>query len=280
MFQLSKKKIVLWLLPLFVILVAFLVYLPISSFAGIPVLNYHQVNDEGHTALTLSSYAFDAQMAFLKKAGYTAITPTQLCDYLENNASLPANPVLITFDDGYVDNYQVAYPILQKYGLTATIFLISDFVDTYKSYLTWAQVQEMQNSGINFASHTLSHAILTKESNDSLQAQLVKSREALEYRLHQKIEFLAYPGGYYNREVIRMAKEAGYRAAFTINFGRTYKHPNLFSLNRIPIFNTTHTFLHFWLRLKLTQEMLALQNLKDYLKNAGATTLASWVPTF
>jgi len=253
--------------------------LPTSSFAGIPVLNYHQINDESHNALTLSSHEFDAQMAYLKKAGYTSISPNQLFDYLESNTPLPPNPVLITFDDGYEDNYRVAYPILQKYGLTATIFLITDFINTNNRYLTWTQVKEMQDQGLNFASHTLNHAILTKEADDSLQAQLVKSREALEYQLKQKVEFLAYPGGFYNQHVIAMAKKAGYRGAFTINFGRNYKHPNLYSLNRIPIFYANHTFLHFGLRLKFTQELLALQNFKNYLRNFGAITVANWIPT-
>lgn len=276
-----NKKLLLWLSPLFLLLIAFLIYLPNSSYAGIPVLNYHQVNDEYHGALTLSPHEFDAQMAYLKKAGYTSITPNQLVDYLENNAPLPSNPVLITFDDGYRDNYHIAYPILQKYNLTATIFLVTDFMDTDKHYVTWAEVKEMQEHGINFASHTLSHAILTKESDESLRAQLVKSREALEYHLKQKVEYLAYPGGYYDKRVIAMAKEAGYRAAFTINFGRNHKKPNLFSLNRIPIFLTTsHTYLHFWLRLKLTQELLALENLKNSLRNAGATKIANWIPSF
>jgi peptidoglycan/xylan/chitin deacetylase (PgdA/CDA1 family) len=276
-----NKKLFLWLAPLFILLLAVLIYLPFSSFSGIPVLNYHKVDTGGTGALTLSPEEFDEQMAYLKEAGYTTISPQQLIEHLEAGTQLPSNPILITFDDGYEDNYRVAYPILQKYNFTATIFVVTDFPDNDKNYLTWAQIKEMQDSGITFASHTLSHVVLTKEGDEALKAQLVNSRQGLEYRLHQKVETLAYPGGYYDKRVIAAAKEAGYRAAFTINFGRTHKNPNLFSLNRIPIFKcTSNTFLHFWLRLKLTQEMLALENLKSSLKNAGATRLSNMVPTF
>ncbi|VBB09004.1 polysaccharide deacetylase [Lucifera butyrica] len=210
-------------------------------------------------------------MAYLAKAGYTAISPDQLADYLQYDKALPPNPVLITFDDGYEDNYQVAYPILQKYHFTATIFLITDFVGETGRYLTWNQVREMSNNGFYFESHTLSHIALTKASENELRSQLVKSKEALEWRLHKKIEYLAYPGGYYDKRVIKLAQQAGYRGAFTINFGRDIRHCGLFTLNRIPIFEGPHTFLHFILRLKFTQAISALQNFKTYLsKNAFA----------
>lgn len=275
-----NKKLLLWLLPLLFLLLAGL-YLPYSSYFGVPVLNYHQVNPEGKGALTLSPQEFEEQMAYLKKAGYTAITPRQLIDYLKDGAKLPPNPILITFDDGYVDNYVFAYPLLQKYNFTATIFVVTDFPDNDKHYLTWAQIKEMQENGMTFASHTLSHVVLTEQSDDNLRAQLVISREALEYRLGKKIEALAYPGGFYDKRIIAAAKEAGYQAAFTINLGRAQKDSNLFALSRIPIFkSTSNTYLHFWLRLKLTEEMLALENLKSSLKNKGATWLASFVPTF
>ena len=93
-------------------------------------------------------------------------------DAWENGTPLPEKPVILTFDDGYVDNYKNAYPILEKYNLKGTIFLISDFVGTYPNYMTWAQVDEMQQSGlIDFESHTLSHPELDKIPSDQVQHQ-------------------------------------------------------------------------------------------------------------
>lgn len=244
---------------------------------GIPVLNYHEVNNKNHVLLAISSQEFDAQMSYLAKAGYNSITPDQLLDYLQYGKPLPPNPVLITFDDGYEDNYQEAYPILKKYNFTATIFLITDFVDHNSQYLTWQQIKEMAGSGIQFQSHTATHIMLTKASDSEVLAQLTRSRKAIEQHLSKKVEYLAYPGGFYNNQVIELAKQAGYRAAFTINLGRDRTNSNFYTLNRIPVFELPHTFFHFWLRLKLTRIWNGLQTLKMLLTNCGASRLADLI---
>lgn len=272
-----KKKVVIGTAIMFIILLAGLNYVLSSSLSGIPVLNYHQINNEAHNALTLSSNEFDAQMEYLYNAGYTTISPNQLVDYLQDGTELPPNPVLITFDDGYVDNYNVAYPILQKYNFAATIFLITDFVGNNGRYLSWKQVKEMHDHGFSFQSHTLNHIILADASDDEIRFQLTKSREGIEWRLKEKVEYLAYPGGAYDQRTIELAKQAGYRAAFTINLGRDTKECGLFTLNRIPIFETSHSLLHFKLRLKFTQGLIAMQDLKNLLKNYGATQIANWI---
>lgn len=276
-FFIVRKKLAIGLL-LFLLLFFALNGIAYYYFQGVPVLNYHQINDEAHNVLTLSSSEFEAQMEYLRENGYTSITPEELSDYLETGKELPPKPVLITFDDGYMDNYRVAYPIMQKYHYTATIFLISDFIGNYNRYLTWQQVREMQGQGFVFESHTLNHCLLTELSEEEIEFQLVKSRQALEWQLGKEVEYLAYPGGYYDKRIIKIAKQAGYRGAFTINFGRTGKrHSELFALNRIPIFESKHTFLHFWLRFKFTQLVIALQNLKSFLLREGITRAGNWI---
>ena len=255
-----------------------LAYIALYYFQGVPVLNYHQINNEDHNALTLSDTEFEAQIDYLYQEGYNGISPDQLMDYLQYGKQLPANPVLITFDDGYEDNYRVAYPLLQKYHLNATIFLITDFVGNYEKYLTWDQIREMNNKGISFEDHTLSHISLPKASDEEVHNQLAKSKEALEWRLGKKVEYLAYPGGEYDQRVIQLVKEAGYRAAFTVNFGRDRKNSVLYTLNRIPIFGgESHTFFRFWLRLNFTRAFNALQNLKAYLLKEGDTSIAGLI---
>lgn len=275
--QLLKKKMILLGSAVAVFLLAGLSYIIFSSFSGVPVLNYHQINDEAHNALTLSSYEFDAQMAYLYKAGYTTISPDQLLDHLQYGTELPPNPILITFDDGYEDNYRVAYPILQKYHFKATIFLITDFVGHNGRYVSWRQVREMQDNGFSFQSHTLSHILLAKASDEEIASQLTRSKEALEWHLGKKVEYLAYPGGSYDQRVINLTKQAGYRGAFTINLGRSTKECGFFTLNRIPIFEASHTLFRFWLRLKFTETFSALQNFKIYLHKKGVGALANFI---
>lgn len=277
MYVVTKKVIIVGILVL-VLVISGLSYIVLTYFQGVPVLNYHQINNTDHNSLTLSATEFEAQMKYLSQAGYTAISPDQLANYLQYGTALPAKPVVITFDDGYEDNYQVAYPILQKYQFTATIFIITDYVSHYGKYLTWNQIKEMSDNKISFEAHTLNHILLPKYSDEEVRKQLVKSKQALEWQLGKKVEYLAYPGGTYDQRIIGLTKEAGYRAAFTVNFGRDKANSTLYTLNRIPIFGGgSHTFAHFWLRLNFTQAFNGLQNLKDFLLKEGNNAIAGLI---
>ena len=235
---------------------------------GVPVLNYHQINDTEKNALTVNTEQFEAQMKYLSENGYTAITPADMLDAWENGTKLPEKPVVITFDDGYLDNYNHAYPILQKYGLKATIFLISDYVSTYPNYLTWANVAEMQESGlIDFESHTLSHEELTKApSLEEAQYQLAGSKKALEWNLGKEVRFIAYPCGEYDEDIEELTKAAGYRAAFTVHYGLAAPGEDPFILDRVPIFGSnSHTLARFKLRLRLAPLLAPLNDCKTSL---------------
>ena len=278
MLHIAAKKVILYGIIILICILFGLSYIAFNYFQGVPVLNYHQINNEDHNVLTLSDTEFEAQINYLSQEGYNGISPDQLADYLQYGKQLPSKPILITLDDGYKDNYRVAYPILQKYHFTATIFVITDFIGHYGKYLTWNQIREMSDNGFSFEDHTLSHISLPKASDEEIRNQLVKSREALEWQLGKKVEYLAYPGGEYDSRVIQLAKEAGYRAAFTVNFGRDRINSTLYTLNRIPIFGgESHTFFRFWLRLNFTQAINALQNFKAYLLKEGDITIAGLI---
>lgn len=253
-------------------------FTPVS---GVPVLNYHQINDVDHNAMTITTKQFEAQMKYLSDNNYTAISPDQLIDHLETGAPLPPHPVLITFDDGYKDNYLNAFPILKKYQMTATIFLISDYVSTYEKYLTWDEIALMQRDGIDFESHTLSHMNLIEAASDEeLQQQLAGSKAALEWHLGKQVNYIAYPCGTYNPKIMSQTKATGYRGAFTVNFGRDDHDDAQYALDRIPVFGgNSHTYLRFRLRLKLTPVFSYLDQLKTDLQKRGNTTLARIIPS-
>ena len=166
------------------------VYLFRGTGRAVPVLNYHQINDIDRNVLTVTAEQFEAQMRYLFEEGYQAITPDEMLDAWENGAPLPERPVVITFDDGYADNYRNAFPVLRRYGMKATIFLITDYVSLYPKYLTWEQVQDMQQSGmVNFGSHTLSHMTLTEAgSPQEIRHQLEGSKQAIEWRLKKPVQ--------------------------------------------------------------------------------------------
>lgn len=214
------------------------------------VLNYHKID---HTFISLSVRPedFDNQMKYLHDNGYHTITPDELYEALAGNGQLPENPVLITFDDGYEDNYTNAYPILKKYDFKATIFVVTGFLDRHKKgYLSWDQAREMNKNGINIESHTVNHKSMTDLTDDELRSELVDSKKKAESELGHAVNYVAYPTGTYNLHIAQMVKEAGYKAAFTIKYGNVDKASNIFALERVPIFHTEDTNKDFIERIR------------------------------
>ncbi len=216
------------------------------------VLNYHQVQNK-NTSLSVSLEEFDTQMKYLKDSGCVTITPDELYAGLNGDIDLPAKPVLITFDDGYLDNYTNAFPILKKYGMHATIFVIPAFTGVYPNYMTWDQLKEMEQNGITIESHTLTHPKLEELPDDEIRTELLNSKNMLEENLGHPIEFLAYPTGTYNLHIAGIAQDLGYKGAFTIKYGIVDSGSNLFALERVPIFHSPVTMKEFFERIAWRQ---------------------------
>ena len=274
------KRGILALAAVFWAAAAIMLILMQSAARSVPVLNYHQINDQAENALTIHTDQFEAQMKYLADNGFHTITPDEMLDAWENGTPLPDKPVILTFDDGYADNYRNAFPILEKYNLKGTIFLISDFVSTYPNYLTWPQIEEMQESGhFCFESHTLSHMQLDKATPEETWNQLNGSRQALEWRLQKPVNFIAYPCGFYDDELERMTREAGFRGGFTVHYGLAAPDENRYFLDRVPIFGcNSHTMLRFKLRLQYAQIFAPLDSLRRQLLKNDHALLAKFVP--
>ena len=273
----SCKRLLFALLTVLGLLVIAAFVLMRSS-PGIPVLNYHQVEEKDGNPLTLWPDQFEAQMAYLAEEGYTPITIDEMMDALENGAPLPEKPVIITFDDGYADNYEYAYPILKKYGFKATIFLIYDFTNTYPNYLTWDQINEMKESGlIHFESHTMTHANLAElTSVDELRHEIADSHDLLSQKLGYDMHYIAYPGGRVNAEIEEITRAAGYRGGFTVHYGLSTPEEGRYQMDRIPIFGANmHTLTRFKLRLALAPLIAPLEDLRLELRACGLTGLAN-----
>jgi peptidoglycan/xylan/chitin deacetylase (PgdA/CDA1 family) len=216
------------------------------------VLNYHQIADS-HTSLAVPPADFETQMKFLADSGCITITPDELYAGLRGEVELPPKPVLITFDDGYIDNYTNAFPILKKYNLRATIFVIPAFASVYPNYMTWEQLKEMEANGITIESHTLTHPKLEELPDDEIRNELLNSKNILEEQLGHPVEFLAYPTGTYNLHIASIAQDLGYKGAFTIKYGVVDKGSNFFAMERVPIFHTATTMKDFYERIAWRQ---------------------------
>lgn len=216
------------------------------------VLNYHQVNNT-FTPLAVPVNDFDAQMSYLSEHGYVTITPDELAEGLAGNLNLPEKPVLITFDDGYIDNYTNAFPILKKYNFRATIFIIPSLISQNPKYMTWEQLKEMEKNGIIMQSHTLNHRALEELPDDEIRSELLNSKLVLEEQLGHEINFLAYPTGTYNLHIAGIARDVGYKGAYTIKYGNVDLGSNMYALERVPIFHTENTMKNFYERVEYRQ---------------------------
>lgn len=246
---------------------------------GVPVLNYHQVNDEKHSALTLHVDQFREQMEYLHNQGYNTITLAQLYDYLENGTELPNKPIVITFDDSYVDNYKNVLPILKEYNMKATLFMISDAANT-PGFVSTEQMHQMEAGGFDIQGHTNHHKILTKIAPTELPDALLGGKTSLEGILGEPIEYLAYPGGFNDMLVQYVTKQSGYKMAFTVQPGTVQPGDNLYALNRLAIFQGDTPYLSFWLRLHCAPFIHYTWSLRDFLRDNGWPTLASIIPLF
>jgi peptidoglycan/xylan/chitin deacetylase (PgdA/CDA1 family) len=216
------------------------------------MLMYHKVAEppaaSRHPQLHVAPAQFERQLALLRAMGRTAVPLSRYAAYRRGEAALPPRPVVITFDDGYRDNHHAALPILQRFGYTATVFLVSRLVGGTNRWdpneppaplLDAAEIREMQRAGIDFQSHTCTHARLTAVPADVARRELRESRDDLEQLLGARVTAIAYPWGEYDATVLRLAEEAGYEVGVIVrrrtNFDRT---PPL-ALRRIPVWRST-----------------------------------------
>ena len=190
------------------------------------ILMYHSINDYLNHRLVVKPAILESQIKFLLDNDWEIVSMSQAlsnaCQVNENNIARQKKKVVLTFDDGYEDNYSVAFNILKKYNIPATIFLISDFVGTGKRFhwfqdgdnwavsLNWDQINAMQDFGIEFGSHTKTHPLLsTVNSDEILFDEISGSRKELEGRLGE-IKYFCYPAGDYNARAKSMVEKAGY----------------------------------------------------------------------
>ena len=175
-------------------------------------------------------------MQTLQQYGYCAISLELFQSFIDDrNVEVPDKPVLITFDDGYLDNFQNAYSILKQHGMIATFFVITDKLWT-EDRLNPERIAEMAQGGMSFGSHTVTHRRLGELSWADIQDELVVSKGILESILGRPVNAIAYPQGSYNQNVITIAQNLGYTTGFTVREGICIKDSPDFELRRIPIF--------------------------------------------
>jgi peptidoglycan/xylan/chitin deacetylase (PgdA/CDA1 family) len=208
----------------------------------VPILMYHYIsvnphapNDPLRTSLSVPPAQFAQQLAYLHQAHYTTITLDDLVDALHRRTILPPKPVILTFDDGYVDFFTNAYPLLQYYHDKATIYIITHKVGT-AGYLSWGELHILAASPlITIAAHTRTHPDLPLLSAQQSWAELAGSKTDLETHLGITVRHLAYPAGHYTTTTLLQAAEIGFVTAVTTEPGMDARLDRLLTLPRVRV---------------------------------------------
>ena len=212
----------------------------------VPILMYHYVSvppagsDVYRQDLSVSPELFRSHLQALDEGGYTAISMYELVRHLNQGTPLPEKPVILTFDDGYRDNYENAFPLLQEFDMTAMFFVVTDYIDAGNPlYLSWDMAREMQAGGMYVESHGRNHASLRNRNDDYLVWQALGSAETIEYELGVRPRFITYPFGHFDSNTIRIFESAGFWGGVTINAGATHSTENPYELKRVRVRGTT-----------------------------------------
>lgn len=225
----------------------------------IPFIFYHKIASPPPDARIRGGYTppgrFAAQMAYLKKHGFVFHTASELVEHFLAHGTFPERGIAVTFDDGWKDNYESAFPVLKKFGIKATIFLIPSCVgqvstkalsegESGRAHLSLEEVLEMDRHGVEFGSHTLNHRLLHQIRPDEARFELEESKRQIEQMLGKPCKVLAYPGGHFDDTARRLAEEAGYTAAFTSHYGPD-EPLDLYALNRTEILRRDRFLFQF-----------------------------------
>ncbi len=216
---------------------------PIVREARVPILMYHHVGelppdaDAVRRSLTVSQERFEAQMKFLADQGYTTLKISELVNHLQTGAPLPVKPIVLTFDDGYEDNYTNVFPTLKDHGFVGTFFIIGAPTD-YGSpgYLRWDKILEMYENGMEIGAHSLTHRFnLGSARPISQETEIKGAHKLMADHLPNWTPIFSYPSGSYNQTTLNLLEELNYIAAVTTKQGTLQTSAKPYELRRIRI---------------------------------------------
>ena len=222
---------------------------------SIPILNYHSIS-EGGTArfikFTLPQETFALHMRLISEQRYTPITIADYARIIRTSAPLPDRPIIITFDDGFADFYSTAFPILQEFRFSASLYVVTRYIGGTSKWLrpegehdrmmiTWSQLSEIQKAGIECGTHSETHIHLDTANPNDAREEIFRSKDVLEQKLGNPVHSIAYPYGHFTKTVRKYVIDAGYAVACAVRNAMSHSHDDLYGLARITISHDTDT---------------------------------------
>ncbi|MEK6647195.1 MAG: polysaccharide deacetylase family protein [Candidatus Firestonebacteria bacterium] len=221
---------------------------------NIPILMYHHVKNDPvpfEASFTVSIDNFEQQMQYLNNKKYNIITLEDLISAVKSNEKILAKTCVITFDDGYENFLDFAYPVLQKYNFVATVFLTSGCIGDISKWdakyvnaklLSKEQICELSKNGISFGSHSKTHPHFSKLNSDEILREIVESKKEIEGILGKRINTFSYPYNEYNFNIEKLVEKAGFDCACAIRSHNRTVTENVYALRRINVKNSDKLF--------------------------------------
>lgn len=212
----------------------------------VPILTYHSIDNSG-SVISTSPEKFRRQMQYLNDSSFNVISLEKIVSCIRKNRSFPPKSVAITFDDGFKNNYDIAYPVLKEYGFSAIIFLVTGYCARNNRWqgqppetpeldlLQWDEIKEMANNGIDFGAHTVNHPNLLELTLEQAENEIVDSKKEIEARLGKNIMCFAYPYGKKNNKFSKVLSDE-FQCAVTTELKVTNLDSDIYSLPRIDMY--------------------------------------------
>ena len=215
----------------------------------VPVLVYHSIRPFTATdSQQLKNYSvepsmFERQLHYLKDHGYAVVSFDAVIDYLVRQTPLPEKSVVLTLDDGWENQYTYAFPLIKKYGMSATFFIFTNAVG-HKHFLTWDQVNELARSGMEVGGHSMSHPYLVRITDSAkLAEEITGGKKIIEEHIGRGIVAFAYPFGQYDEAVVAVVAQAGYQAARTLHRGAIRNGDDPYTLRAMQVGSSMESFI-------------------------------------
>jgi len=206
----------------------------------VPLLMYHYVSplpahaDAIRRDLTIEPVLFVRHLDRIQELGYQTVTIRSIVQHLHTGAALPEKPIVLTFDDGYVDHYVNVLPALQHRDMVGTFFIVSDFpYSGNSSYMDWGMIREMARAGMEIESHAQMHKTLADRSEAYLRDQAENSLRAFQQELGYRPRIISYPSGKFDAQTIRIYQATGFWAGITTLPGNDHRSDDLFRMHRV-----------------------------------------------
>lgn len=214
-----------------------------TGYQLVPILVYHNLAPQSKGRLVLGADAFAEQMRYLKQEGYHVVSLAAFVEWLRLKRQLPKKSVVLTFDDGYQSFREHAYPVLTQLGFPATLFVYTDYVGAGRNALTWAELRSLAAEGFDVQAHSKTHGDLRRAPGESeaqyarrMIAELAEPPALLSRQLGRGVQFLAYPYGRVDNELLARVRAQGYAAAFTARRASNASFVSPFTINRSQIY--------------------------------------------